>query len=106
MADMNMSLKRLFRLKTLQLVKGQGEPPTMLHTMCVSSSLFSSLLQGILSLANAKANENDSHFSIMMGPQPHLDGKMTVFGEVYGGMEVSDVLHVCFTYISTSTSPP
>ena len=45
--------------------------------------------QGLLSLANAKGDENDSHFSIMAAPSAHLDGKMTIFGEVVEGMDVS-----------------
>jgi len=44
--------------------------------------------QGLLSLANAKTDENDSHFSFMMGRATHLDGKMTVFGEVVSGLQV------------------
>ncbi len=47
---------------------------------------------GSLSMANAGANTNGSQFFIAYGPQPHLDGKHTVFGRVTEGMEVASSL--------------
>ena len=41
--------------------------------------------QGLLSIANMGPNTNGAHFSIMMSPQPHLNGKHTVFGEMVDG---------------------
>ena len=47
---------------------------------------------GSLSMANAGPNTNGSQFFITHGPQPHLNGRHTVFGRVMNGQEVVDAI--------------
>jgi peptidyl-prolyl cis-trans isomerase B (cyclophilin B) len=47
---------------------------------------------GAISMANAGPNTNGSQFFITHAPQPHLNGRHTVFGKVLRGQAVVDAI--------------
>lgn len=48
--------------------------------------------EGVISMANAGANTNGSQFFITHAPQPHLNGRHTVFGRVVEGQDVVNAI--------------
>jgi len=65
---------------------GSGGPGYRFEDECTGNPLKHET--GSISMANAGPNTNGSQFFITHSPQPHLDGRHTVFGKVTGGQDV------------------
>lgn len=61
--------------------------------------------RGVISMANAGPNTNGSQFFITHAPQPHLNGRHTVFGKVVDGMDVVDSIEQGDEIESVSVEP-
>ncbi len=69
---------------------GRGGPGYQFEDECAGNPLIHE--RGVISMANAGPNTNGSQFFIAHSPQPHLNGKHTVFGKVVKGLEVVDTI--------------
>lgn len=67
---------------------GRGGPGYNFEDECEGNPLIHE--RGAISMANAGPNTNGSQFFITHSPQPHLNGKHTVFGKVTSGLFVVD----------------
>jgi peptidyl-prolyl cis-trans isomerase B (cyclophilin B) len=67
---------------------GMGGPGYKFEDECKGNPLVHE--RGVISMANAGPNTNGSQFFITHSPQPHLNGKHTVFGKVVEGLDVVD----------------
>jgi peptidyl-prolyl cis-trans isomerase B (cyclophilin B) len=69
---------------------GRGGPGYKFADECKGNPLKHE--RGVISMANAGPNTNGSQFFITHSPQPHLNGKHTVFGKVTKGLDVVDAI--------------
>ena len=65
---------------------GSGGPPYMIR--CEYSS--EPYLRGTVGVATSGKDTGGSQFFITLSPQPHLEARYTVFGQVTAGMEIVD----------------
>jgi peptidyl-prolyl cis-trans isomerase B (cyclophilin B) len=61
---------------------------------------------GVISMANAGPNTNGSQFFITHSPQPHLNGRHTVFGKVVDGQDVVDSIEQGDRMLSVEVEEP
>src|SRR5687767_15460642 len=63
-------------------------------------------VRGILSMARAgEPNSATTHFFILVGDAPHLDGTFAAFGRVRSGMEAADVINQAEVESERPTKP-
>jgi peptidyl-prolyl cis-trans isomerase A (cyclophilin A) len=78
----------LTRYEDMRQRWGTGGPG--FHIKCELDGKKQKHVRGTLSMAHAGRDTGGSQFFICHGPQPHLDRKHTVFGQVVSGLDVVD----------------
>jgi cyclophilin family peptidyl-prolyl cis-trans isomerase len=81
---------------------GLGGPGYLFKNEIVPDLLYDK--PGVLGMANSGPDTNGSQFFITYGPQPQLDGRFTIFGQVVSGIEVLESLTP--RDADTMTDPP
>jgi peptidyl-prolyl cis-trans isomerase B (cyclophilin B) len=69
---------------------GKGGPGYKFDDECTGNPLQHE--RGVISMANAGPGTNGSQFFITHSPQPHLNGRHTIFGKVVAGLDVVDAI--------------
>lgn len=69
---------------------GTGDPGYKIK--CETHKNTHKHVAGTLSMAHAGKDTGGSQFFICHGPQPHLDGKHTVFGQVKTGQDIVNAI--------------
>jgi peptidyl-prolyl cis-trans isomerase B (cyclophilin B) len=81
---------------------GRGGPGYRFQDECKGNPLTHEAK--VISMANAGPNTNGSQFFITHCPQPHLNGKHTVFGKAVKGAEVVDAIRQGDTLLRLTVS--
>ena len=64
------------------------------HRWCVSHYSEEPYRRGTVGIATSGKDTGGSQFFVALSPQPHLEARYTVFGQVLEGMEIVDELVV------------
>ncbi len=72
--------------------KGDGTGGPGYTIKCETDNNPHKHVRGSLSMAHAGRDTGGSQFFVCHSPQPHLDGRHTVFGQVVDGFEVLDAI--------------
>ncbi|MBS3873831.1 MAG: peptidylprolyl isomerase [Firmicutes bacterium] len=72
--------------------EGTGRGGPGYHIKCETAGNPHKHVRGALSMAHAGKDTGGSQFFVVRQPQPHLDGKHTVFGQVTDNVDLVDAI--------------